>query len=586
MSGATTLFPELLRPRAADWPDHVALAVAGGPSLTYGEWNQRADAAGRALAAAGVRPGDRVALIFDNARWTDYAVAYLGTQRAGAAAVPLSPRLGTDVLTRVLAHAAPAAIVCAADVMPTLDLATVPDSGEMVILRPDDLHRADTAPFQAGINADDLAEIVYTSGTTGTPKGVASSHANLLAHDLPADMLRSGDASFAHAFPIGTNAGQECLRMPLRRLTTAYVLPVFDPERLCALIAERRVRRLQLVPAMAQMLVDSDAPSRHDVSSVDRITLSSAPAARELWARIAAVFPSATLWNAYALTEGGGARTLARYDPAHPESVGRPVGDSEVRIVDESGADVAAMEPGEIWLRRRGAPPRGYYRDPEATARAFAGDWLRTGDLGYLDVDGRLYLVDRIKDLIISGGLNISSVEIEGVLDEHPSVREAAVFGVPHPVLGQEVAAAVSLRSEVAARELQAYVRVRLGETHVPRRIEVVETLPRTDSGKVRKQELRDRFTPMESGQDAVAPASPAEHAVAAIWREVLGLDTIGVHDDFFALGGHSLAATQVVARLEAAYDTELPVTLVFEHPTIAETAAALAEALGRPIPA
>jgi acyl-CoA synthetase (AMP-forming)/AMP-acid ligase II/acyl carrier protein len=337
---------------------------------------------------------------------------------------------------------------------------------------------------------------------------------------------------------------------------------------------------------MAQLLVDSDAPARHDVSSIDRITLSSAHAAPDLWARIAAAFPSATLWNAYALTEGGGARTLARYDPYHPESVGRPVGDSEVRVVTEAGCDAAAMEPGEIWLRRRGTPPRGYYRDADATALAFSGDWLRSGDLGYLDGDGRLYLVDRIKDLIISGGLNIASVEIEGVLEAHPCVREAAVFGLPHPVLGQEVAAAVVLHGAADARELQSSVRARLGETHVPRRIEVVESLPRTDSGKVRKQELRERFAATEPARDAAPPGSPAEHAVAAIWLEVLGLDGVGIHDDFFALGGHSLAATQVVARLDDAFDVELPVTLVFEHPTIAETAAALTEALGHRLPA
>jgi acyl-coenzyme A synthetase/AMP-(fatty) acid ligase/acyl carrier protein len=277
---------------------------------------------------------------------------------------------------------------------------------------------------------------------------------------------------------------------------------------------------------------------------------------------------------------------LARYNRYLPNSVGQPVGDTEVRVVDDRGRDVAAGELGEIWLRRRGSPPRGYYRDAEATAAAFSGDWLRTGDLGSLDSEGNLYLVDRIKDLVISGGMNMSSVQVEGVLEEHPAVREAAVFGVPHTVLGQEVAAAVALRTSVDMRELQSLVRARLGETHVPRRIEVVDSLPRTDSGKVRKQELRERFGSTTIASASEPPASPAEEAVAAIWRNVLGLDVIGVHDDFFALGGHSLAATQIVARLEAAYYAELPVTLIFEHPTIAEAAAALTDALGHPMPA
>ncbi|HET9051372.1 MAG TPA: phosphopantetheine-binding protein, partial [Candidatus Dormibacteraeota bacterium] len=183
-----------------------------------------------------------------------------------------------------------------------------------------------------------------------------------------------------------------------------------------------------------------------------------------------------------------------------------------------------------------------------------------------------------------SGGLNISSVEVEGALAAHPAVREAAVFGVPHPVLGQDVAAAVALRSPVDVRELQALVRGVLGETRVPRRIEVVDALPRTDTGKVRKNELRDRLAaapPPAAGP----PRTSLEAAVAAVWLEVLGVDSIGVDDDFFSLGGHSLAATQVAARLAAAHDVELPITLVFEHPTVAETAAALTEALGRPVP-
>jgi len=565
------LVPDLVRSRAAEGDDDVALVVEGGERLTYGGWHRRSSALARALVAGGVRPGDRVGLFFDNAWWTDYAVSYLAAHKAGAAAVPLSPRFSEPELARVLDHAGVALLVCPPELAGLLP--------PVALAHPHDLEVGQSEDdFQAPAGADDLAEIIYTSGTTGSAKGVACSHASILVHDLPGG--GGGAASFLHAFPIGTNAAQECLRMPLRRPATAVVLPSFDPEVLCAAVAQRRIRGLQLVPAMAQLVVDSRAPERCDLSSVQRLTLSSAPAPPGLWGQLATAFPHAALFNAYALTESGSARTVTRYDPARPESVGHPVGGSEVRVADEAGADLPAGETGEILLRHRGGRGRQYYRDSAATAAAFVGDWLRTGDIGYLDGEGCLHLVDRKKDVVISGGLNISSVEVENALYEHPEVLEAAVFGVPHDVLGQDVAAAVAVRVPTEARELQAFVRERLGEHKVPRRLLFVEGLPRNASGKVVKLELRERFAEQPPAAEPVLPRSDLEAAVAATWQDVLGLPDVGVHDDFFDLGGHSLAATQIVARLQDSFDVELPPTAVFERPTVAELAATVSEAV------
>lgn len=561
---------DLLRARLAAAPEHVALAVEGGESLTYEDWERRSNAAARGLLDAGVRAGDRVALYFDNARWTDYAVAYIAAHKAGAAAVPLSSRFAARELEQVLEHADAALVVCAAG--------EPPPAGPRPVAHLDELAagRATDATAPPGADAE-LAEIIYTSGTTGRPKGVACSHASLMSHDLPPD-ARAGAVTFAHAFPIGTNAGQECVRMPLRRTATAVVLPAFDPERLCSAIAERAIDRLQLVPAMAQLVVDSGAAQRHDVASIERVTLSSAPAPPGLWVQLARAFANAELWNAYALTEGGGARTAMRHDPARPGAVGRPVGSSEVRIADETGAQLAPRQVGEVWLRRPGAPRREYFRDPAATAALFAGDWLRTGDLGFLDEDGYLHLVDRKHDAIVRGGLNISSIEVENALYEHPAVAAAAVFGSAHELLGQDVAAAVVARAAVDVRELQAFVRGRLGEHKVPRQIQFVDRLPRDDAGKVRKRELRERFATAPAPTATTAPRSDTERAVATIWQEVLGVQALGVADDFFALGGQSLAATQVAARLRDAFDVDLAVTAVFERPTVAELATAVEE--------
>lgn len=568
-----TRVPDLLRQRAATAPEVTALVVDGGATLTYAAWERRADTAAAALVQRGVQPGDRVVLHFDNADWVDYAVGYLAVLVAGAVAVPTSPRFSARELARIVDHAGAALLVAASD----------PGVDGPAIVGPRDLEAA-TASLAAAPAApsddpaDALAEIVYTSGTTGAPRGVACTHANLLVHDLPGTAPQ-GPVAFAHAFPIGTNAGQECLRMPLRRVATAVALPRFDAERLCAVVATHRIRRLQLVPAMAELLVSSGAPGRHDVSSVEGIVLSSAPAASTLWGRLAEAFPGATLWNAYALTESGGARTLARHDPGAPTSVGQPVGRTEVRLVDDAGEVVGPGVVGEVQLRRLGAPRRTYYRDPEATDDLHDGDWLRTGDLGRLDDDGRLHLVDRKKDIVISGGTSISTLEVEDALHRHDRVRDAAAFGVPHPVLGQAVAAAVVLSGPATERDLQAVVRRHLGEHKVPRRVHVVEELPRNASGKVLKRELRDRLAADPAPTADPRPRDDIEAAVLTVWQQVLGIHDVGIHDDFFELGGHSLTAAQVVARLEDAFEVELPVTAVFERPTVVELAALVTRA-------
>ena len=570
--------PDLLRARAIADPDAVALLVDGDEGLTFRRWDERSNAVARGLAEGGMRPGDRAVLYFDNARWDEYAVSYIAVLKAGGVAVPLSSRFTPAELTRLGQHCEPRVVVCHRTLLPQTGGPWTAFIDEL-----EEGHSCDPVPVSGG--GDDLAEILYTSGTTGTPKGVACSHRSILFFDLPDDPdLRDGPRSILHAFPIGTNAGQECLRVPLRRQgLTAIVLSVPDPDRLCSVVASRRVHRLQLVPATAQVVLSSHAPSRHDLSSVERITLSSAPVPPALVPRLSAAFPNASVWVAYALTESGGARTLVRCDDRWRGSVGRPVGASEVRVVDDAGAPVPAGEAGEVWLRRTGAPPRQYYRDPEATAAAFVDGWLRTGDIGRLDDDGHLYLVDRKKDLIISGGLNVSSVEVEHVLSEHPAVDEAAVFGVPHDVLGQDVAAAVVIGAPVTDRELRGHVRAMLGEHKVPHHIVFVDRLPRNEVGKVLKRELRERFArPVEAAEaaaaEAVPPATDSQRAVAEIWGEVLGATVVGMHDDFFELGGHSLAAAQIVARVRDALAVELPVTAVFEWPTVTELAAVVDE--------
>ncbi len=568
---------DLLRLRAHDDPGAVAMTVDGVDSLDYGSWDTRSNAVARGLVARGVDHGDRVLLLFDNARWNDYAVAYLAVQKTGATAVPVGTRFAGPELARVVDHSGVIAVVCPPDLVPE-ELSPVADPPWAAT--PDELGDGQaTADLQVAVAPGDLAEILYSSGTTGAPKGVAVSHANIAFHDPPPDDDRPGRAVLVHAFPVGTNAAQEVLRLPLRRPDrTVIVMAAFDAERFCALVAEHGVRRIQLVPAMAHVLVASGAARRHDLSSVERVVLSSAPTPPAILPRLAEVFPNAVLWNTYALTEGGTARTLLVDASRRPGSVGLGVGGTEVRIVGDDGHDRPPGETGEVWLRRPGAPRRWYFRDPEATAATFVDDgWLRTGDLGYLDAEGYLFLVDRKKDVIVTGGLNVGSLEVEDVLREHPDVADVAVFGVAHAVLGQDVGAAVVLRSPVAARDLMAFARQRLAEHKTPHRIFVVDSLPLTASGKVLKRELRDRFADAEPGPGADSPGAaartPTEATIVVIFEEVLDRRPFGIDDDFFDYGGHSLAAAQIVARVNDAFGVELPVTAVFDAATVAELA-------------
>lgn len=568
------LLPDLLRARAGADPDAVALRVGDTGALTLGDWERRSNAAARGLVDRGVRPGDLVALLFADDDLVEYAVGYLAVLKAGAVAVPVGRRFAGRQLDHIL-HAT--------DVVGVLSGAGVPPpsttgwrAGSAALERGQAGDR-----YQVEVEATALAEVIYTSGTTGMAQGVTCTHANLMAHDVAPDAATTdGVVSFLHCFPIGTQAAQEAMRVPLRVANrVAVALPVFDPALLCALVARHRIARLQLVPALAQMLVSSDAPRHHDLSSVRRVILSSAHAPPSLFARLAGIFPAATLWNAYALTEAGGARTLMQFDVRRPSSVGLPVGETELRIVGETGDDLGTGEVGEVWLRRRATPTRGYHRDPVATAAVFVDGWVRSGDLGHLDADGYLHLDDRLKDLIISGGLNISSVEVEDALCEHPAVVEAAVFGVAHAVLGEQVAAAVVAGPGTTERDLRDFVRARLAEHQVPRRLVLVDELPRNASGKVRKTELRLRHGGEEPAAPSVPPAGPIEEAVAAVWTELLGVPVVGAHDDFFALGGHSLVAVQIIARLGETFGIELDAGAVFESPTVAELAAALTSA-------
>ncbi|MGW0435011.1 AMP-binding protein [Micromonospora sp. NPDC003197] len=494
---AARTVPELLTWRCTVHPDRVAIEVHGLARLTFADWETGATAVATALGQAGLRPGDRVGLVFGARDWTEFAVAYCGVLRAGAVAVPLSDRLADGQLRYALEHCAARLVLYGGDTSPPAAPAGVPVRSLADLLASVDnggTAATDLPPVRPG----DLAQILYTSGTTGRPKGVAASHANLTVGvpSHPRRLALAHSERFLHAFAIGTNAGQTMLFNALTSKPTALTLPRFTPVRFARLIESAGVGTVFVVPSMAIELLDSGALTGRELAGVHLIGSTAAPLAPAVAARLAATFPEAAIVNYYTSTEAAPAQTVMIFDPARRDAVGRAV-DGQLRIADADGNPLPTGTIGDVWLR---APhSRAYYQDEVANRATFRDGWVRMGDIGRLDDGGYLYLSDRHEDVIKSGAFKISSLEVEAALHEHPYVAEVAVVGLPHPVLGSAVAAVVVPRpdtppAELALPALRGFLAGRLADYQLPARVLLLDQLPRNAGGKVLKRQLTSQF--------------------------------------------------------------------------------------------
>jgi acyl-CoA synthetase (AMP-forming)/AMP-acid ligase II len=481
--------------------------VASGDELTFSAWSEGADRAAAGLQAAGVAKGDRVGLYLPGTSATTWVVAYIAIHRAGAVAVPVNTRSVPAEASGILAHAEVRALISDTGLLEALTRAEGTTGGEGAI-RPHiplivDIHGAsweqllgsgNDVPLPVPVGEDDLADIVYTSGTTGRPKGVVVRHGN--ASLIPTGLPAWNGAGWLSSSPLFTFAGLTAIDNPMKLGMAALYLPRFDAHTWLRVVAERRPAMVFLVPAMVELLLADPSFETADLSSIGLCAIGSAPLAPVTQRRLAERMPAAAVSNAYGMTEAGPAYTVLPREEATARSgsVGRPLPPAEFFTVGDDGERLGADEVGELVIHVPGRQ-REYYRDPDATTAAWRPDGLHTGDLARIDADGYVYIVGRAKEVIIRGGHNIHAADVEAVLYEHPAVAEAVVAGVDHPVLGEDVAAWVVLRpgriaGDAAAADIGRFAAGRLSDYKVPRRIAIVDHLPRNATGKVVKAEL------------------------------------------------------------------------------------------------
>jgi len=459
------------------------------------------------LQARGVTKGDRVAIYLPNEYCLRWIVAYAAVHKAGAVMVPANTRLSVPELVAILGHAEVAAMFTCHDLL----AAARAVAGHVPSLRAildadgpaegasgwdDEVDALDGSALQVPLDADDMADIMYTSGTTGLPKGVLVRHRNVAM--MPNGTPHWSGAGWLHGAPLFTFAGMSFIYNPMKMGLAGLYMPKFDVDRWFDVVEHDRPMMIFMVPAMAELVTASPRFEYADLSAPIAVSIGSAPLAPATLQRLQERMPQASVANSYGLTEAGPAYiVMPKEDLARkPGSVGKPMAPMEIKIVDpETDLHLPADAVGELLVRLPGKR-REYYKDDGATASTWTDDgWLRTGDLAYLDADGFVYISGRIKDMIIRGGNNIYATDVEAVLLEHDDVREAAVIGVRHDVLGEDVGAYVVLRpgASITIEQLQAFCADRLADYKRPRLLWFVDELPRNATGKVMKHKLRER---------------------------------------------------------------------------------------------
>jgi long-chain acyl-CoA synthetase len=488
----------LLEESAGRVPERTAFVTPDGDRLDYATLNAEVDRVAAGLQGLGVKRGDRVALAMHNV--PQFAVGYFAILRAGGVVVPLNAMLTRVEAARVLEDSGArvaltwgtfaASVEAAASDVPTL---------EHVIGEQEwrGFSRAKKSPAPVEVTADDLAVLAYTSGTTGEPKGAMLTHGNLRSNlrqqmAIPDARVTEEDVVFLalplfHIFGLNVSLG-----LLVMNGATGLLVDRFEPVAALRLIQEHKVTVVLGAPTMYVAWVNTPGADQYNLSSVRLAISGAAPLSVETLESFRELF-GVQVYEGYGLTETAPTLTSNRMGGSpRPGSIGLPLPEVELRLVDEDGNDVELGDPGEIVVRGPNVF-KGYWNRPDETERAFRDGWFRTGDVAVKDEEGYLYIVDRKRDLIIVSGFNVFPSEVENALVENPEIAEAAVVGEPHPYTGEAIKAYVVLEdgADTTEAELIADVQTRLARFKCPHSIEIVDKLPHLITGKVLRRALR-----------------------------------------------------------------------------------------------
>lgn len=580
-------------------PAQVAILAPGRFPLTYADLRTRINQAVCELRRLGIEPTDRVAVVAP--RGADTAMALVAVATA-AVCIPVNPDFTPDELQRYFSDLKLAALVTRPDIgsasrdaaralgIPVIDLVARSDGiGDFELVgSPPGPGIAETAT-----RGEADAFILLTSGTAARPKMVPLTHASvcLSAYNAAAVLALQPADRLLNVLPLfhahGLISG---LLTALAAGSSVILTTGFDASSFFGLLRDLQPTWYTAVPTIHRALL---AAAEHDAqkagpSSLRLIRSASASLAPATLRGLEALFGVPVI-ETYGMTEAASQIAANPRELRKSGSVGRPAG-PEIAIMDGEGRLLPSGEHGEIVLRGP-TMTRRYYNDADATAAAFRDGWFRTGDLGYLDTDGYLFIVGRIKDVINRGGQKVSPLEVEETLLSHPQVREAGAFAIPHKRLGENVAAVVVLRpgGNATPHQLRQFARKRLAAYKVPGVIEFVPEIPKGASGKIKRSALAGLLSSAPERSDneqGSLPRSALEARLADLWAELLELDRIGIDRDVFALGADSLAVTQMLSRLRQQLGVDLSFQDIFDAPTVAALAGRLQSSAQRDVPA
>lgn len=503
-------FATLLEMSARRYPGKVAV-ILDDLKLRYAEVNGAANKIATGLVAMGVKAGDKVAIMLPNT--PHFVLCYYAILKLGAVVVPLNVLFKRNEVEYHLEDSDSIALIvwegflgeaaegfAQAESCKHMIIAQTPGSTTPLPEAATPLNSllGNTSPGFETVqtNADDTAVILYTSGTTGRPKGAELSHMNMLMNTMvSAERVIQFDDQVVGltVLPLFHSFGQTCvMNACFYAGGTMTMLPRFEPQRALEIMVRDRVTYFAGVPTMYFYLLNFPHADQYDISALQRCVSGGSAMPVEVMQAFNAKYKVKIL-EGYGLSETSPVASFNHLDEEPvPGSIGKPIWGVEMRCVNDKGETVPTGELGEIVIRGHNVM-KGYYKRPDATQEAIRGSWFYSGDVAYVDEQGRFFIKDRVKDMIIRGGFNVYPREIEEVLYGHPAISEAAVIGVPDEALGEEIKAVVAFRPGQSAteQEIIGYCRERLASYKTPRNVEIRDTLPKTATGKLLKRELK-----------------------------------------------------------------------------------------------